>query len=191
VASIHVDTLIRQAQGGDLDAVEALYEQYAETIYRYVYYRVSSRWDAEDLTAEVFVKIVEGLPSYRFTGAPFEAWLYQIASARVIDFRRRQRRSPQSPLSDGFADPRSHVEDQIDQAQEVQALRNALSKLSDEEQTVLILRLVERKSHQEVADILHKTPGAVKAMQHRALVRLASLLGSEAKARHYWRKGQP
>src|SRR5690242_5020256 len=70
-----VDIWVRQAQHGDASAIEALYQHYVEAIYRYIFYRVSSQRDAEDLTAEVFVRMVEGLPSYRFTGAPFEAWL--------------------------------------------------------------------------------------------------------------------
>jgi RNA polymerase sigma-70 factor (ECF subfamily) len=190
MASVNVDAWVQRAQSGDSKAVEVIYELYADVIYRYVYYRVSSRRDAEDLTAEVFVKMVEGLPRYRFTGAPFEVWLYRIAGSRVIDFRRRQRRRPESILSDEIADHGTHPEDRIEQAQEIQTLRQALSQLTDDEQTLLILRFVEHKSHQEVAEILHKTPAAVKAMQHRALIRLASLLGSEDKVRHYLRGGQ-
>lgn len=190
ITSVNMDAWVQRAQSGDSSAIEVIYERYADVIYRYVYYRVSSQRDAEDLTAEVFVKMVEGLPRYRFTGVPFEVWLYRIAGARVIDFRRRQRRRPESTLSDDLADTSTHPEDHIEQAQEIQTLRQALSQLTDDEQTLLILRFVEHKSHQEVADILHKTSAAVKAMQHRALIRLASLLGSEEKVRHYLRGGQ-
>lgn len=190
MASVNVDDWVQQAKKGDSAAVEAIYELYVDAIYRYVYYRVSSHRDAEDLTAEVFVKMVEGLPRYRFTGAPFEVWLYRIANARVIDFRRRQRRRPESALSDDLADTRIHPEARIEQAQEIQTLRQALQQLSDDEQALLILRFVEHKNHQEVAEILGKTPAAVKAMQHRTLIRLASLLGSEEKVRHYLRGGQ-
>lgn len=190
-ASVTVETWVQRAQNGDSAAVEVIYELYADAIYRYVYYRVSSRRDAEDLTAEVFVKMVEGLPRYRFTGVPFEVWLYRIAGARVVDFHRRQRRRPESRLSDDLADTGARPEDHIEQAQEIQTLRGALNQLTEDEQALLILRFVEHKSHQEVAEIFHKTPAAVKAMQHRALVRLASLLGSEEKVRHYLRGGRP
>ncbi len=187
----NVDGWVRRAQSGDTGAVEFLYQQYVEAIYRYIYYRVSSRNDAEDLTAEVFVKMVEGLSHYRFTGAPFEAWLYRIASSRVIDFRRRQYRHPVSDLSENLADTNhNRPEDQIQNRQEVETLRNALRQLTDDEQTLLILRFVEHKSHQEAAEIMSKSPAAVKAMQHRALIRLTSLLGSEDKVRHYLRGGQ-
>jgi len=190
MSSINVDSWVRHAQNGDTSAIEALYHQHVEAVYRYIYYRVSSQRDAEDLTADVFVKMVEGLPSYRFMGAPFEAWLYRIAGARVIDFHRRQRRRPESELSESLADTSTYPEDQIESRQEIETLRNALRQLSDDEQTLLILRFVEHRSHHEVGDIMGKTPTAVKAMQHRALIRLATLLGSEDKVRHYLRGGQ-
>ncbi|MEO8396016.1 MAG: sigma-70 family RNA polymerase sigma factor [Chloroflexota bacterium] len=190
MASVNIDSWVRQAQHGDASAVETLYQHHIEAIYRYIYYRVSSQRDAEDLTAEVFVKMVEGLSGYRFTGAPFEAWLYRIASARVIDYHRRNRRRPESDLDESLADTSIHPEDQIQRRQEIETLRNALRQLSDDEQTLLILRFVEHRSHIEAADIMGKTPTAVKAMQHRALIRLAGLLGSEEKVRHYLRGGQ-
>ena len=190
MSSVNIDSWVRQAQRGDASAVEVLYQQHIEAVYRYIYYRVSSQRDAEDLTAEVFVKMVEGLPGYRFTGAPFEAWLYRIASSRVIDYHRRNRRRPETELDESLADTSTHPEDQIQHRQEIETLRSALRQLSDDEQTLLILRFVEHRSHIEVADIMSKTPTAVKAMQHRALIRLASLLGSEEKVRHYLRGGQ-
>jgi RNA polymerase sigma-70 factor (ECF subfamily) len=190
MSSVNVDSWVRKAQSGDDSGVEALYQHHIEAIYRYIYYRVSSQRDAEDLTAEVFVKMVEGLPGYRFTGAPFEAWLYRIAGSRVIDYHRRNRRRPESELSDTLADAGLHAEDQIQSQQELDTLRSALRQLSDDEQTLLILRFVEDHSHNEVAELMGKTPAAVKAMQHRALIRLATLLGSEEKVRHYFRGGR-
>ena len=184
-----VDNWVRYAQDGEPSAVEALYEHFVERIYRYVFYRVYNQRDAEDLTAEVFVKMVEGLPQYRFTGAPFEAWLYRIANSRVVDYHRRLRRRPESELSEHMADTVTHLEENVQQLLEVERLRHALRQLGNEEQSVLIMRFVEQKSHHEVADIMSKTPAAVKAMQHRALIRLATLLGSDEKVRHYLRGG--
>lgn len=190
MSSETIEQLVWRAQQGDTGAVEALYQRYAQSVYRYIYYRVSSTVDAEDLTAEVFVKMVEGLPRYRITGAPFEAWLYRIAAARVIDHRRRTKRRPQAELTENLADSATQPEEEVQRAQEIEMLRRAFSQFNDEEQTLLILRFVERKSHQEVADVLGKSPAAVKSMQHRTLLRLASLLGSEEKVRHYLRGGQ-
>jgi RNA polymerase sigma-70 factor (ECF subfamily) len=187
MSSLNIQSWVRRAQSGDAKAFDSIYRHYAEAIYRYIFYRVSSERDAEDLTSDVFVKMVEGLTSYRFTGAPFEAWLYRIASARVIDFYRRQKHRSAGEISENLVDTSTRPEDKIQRAQEIETLRHALSQLSDDEQTLLILRFVEHKNHREVAQIMNKTPAAVKAMQHRTLIRLAALLGSEEKVRHYLR----
>lgn len=183
------DQIIQRAQKGDREAVGTLYETHSPAIYRYILYRVTSTADAEDLTAEVFLKMVEGLPAYRQTGAPFESWLYRIAAARIIDFRRRAKRRSHMGLNDSMTDSKPLPEEQLQHRQELESLRHAVQKLSDEQQTILILRFIERKSHQEVADILGRSVTAVKSVQHRALLELTSLLGSAEKVRHYLRGG--
>jgi RNA polymerase sigma-70 factor, ECF subfamily len=183
----NMNQIIQRAQKGESDAVAALYEAHAPAIYRYILYRVTSAADAEDLTAEVFLKMVEGLPAYHQTGAPFEAWLYRIAAARIIDFRRRSKRRTHAELSDSITDGKPLPEELFQNRQELESLRQALQKLSDEQQTILILRFIERKTHQEVADILGRSVTAVKSVQHRALLELTSLLGSSEKVRHYLR----
>jgi len=182
-----IDQIIRRAQKGDSSAVATLYETYAQMIYRYVSYRISNISDVEDLTAEVFVKMVEGLPSYRLTGAPFEVWLYRIAAARIIDFRRRASHRQHNELLESLTDQSPLLEEQTEEQQEIETLTTALQQLSDEHQNILILRFVEKKSHEEVAAILDKSAAAVKAAQHRALTQLVELLGSEEKVRHYLR----
>lgn len=184
-----MDTLetLQRAQRGDPEAITALYQAHVSQIYRYVAYRVPSDADAEDLTAEVFVKMVEGLPTYQSTGAPFASWLYSIASARVIDFRRRTTRRPQAELSDTLAADDPTPEANLQEVEEVRTVREALRQLSDEQQAVLVLRFIERKSHQEVAEVIGKSETAVKSIQHRALIQLAALLGSEEKVKHYLR----
>ena len=96
-------------------------------------------------------------------------------------------RRPIADLSDQMMDSRLLPEEQLLKQQEESELREALRQLSDDDQKVLILRFVERKSHQVVADILGKQVSAVKTAQYRALLRLSGLLGSEKKARHYLR----
>lgn len=178
--------LIRRAQAGDSDAVSVLYQTYVERIYRYVYYRVNNESDAEDITAEVFVTMVKALPTYEDRGIPFEAWLYRIASARVIDMRRKDTRHPQQELDERMSDIEDSPEQIMVDEAEREEIRQALSQLSESDQEILILRFIERKSHQDVAKILEKSLTAVKSAQHRALVRLANELG-ESKVRHYFR----
>jgi len=181
------DTLIHRAQAGDADAVAALFQHYAPAIARYVGYRVPDAALVEDLTAEVFLRMVEGLPHYTITGAPFEAWLYRIAAARVADYYRQQHRRPEEQLSESVPTGQPSPEMTVEQHEEFEALRSALSQLSDEQQTIVLLRFVERKSHEEVAAITHKSVRAIATAQHRALKRLARLLGTEKSVRHYIR----
>ena len=183
-----LERIIRRAQDGDREAVAWLYEQYARIIYRYIAYRVSES-EAEDLVAEVFVKMLEALPRYRHTGAPFESWLYRIAAARVADHYRHQRVTYEIELSDTLSAHDDLPEESLLRSQEIDTLREALRQLNDEQQTVLILRFVEHKSHEQVAEIIGKGVNNVKSIQHRALTRLTTLLGSEQKLRHYLRGG--
>lgn len=184
--------LIARAQSGDGDAVAALYRRHVDAIARYIAYRVSDDTVVEDLTAEVFLRMVERLPHYRPTGAPFEAWLYRIAATRVADHYRRGARRQDRSLDEASAgDHEPALELGIVEREEFETLRAALHELTDEQQTILILRFVERRSHDEVARILDKSPRAVAAAQHRALKKLAGLLGTDKADRHYLRGESP
>jgi RNA polymerase sigma-70 factor (ECF subfamily) len=182
-----IEQIIKRARQGNEAAIATLYEMYVDSIYRYIVYRVPTNADAEDLTAEVFLKMVEGLANYEFRGVPFEAWLYRIAAARIADFFRQRNRQPESELSDMLKADEPLPEEHLLEAQEIEVLRGVLMNFTQEEQTILLLRFVERKSHKEVGRILGKSANAVKAAQHRALIQLAALLGHDDKARHYLR----
>jgi RNA polymerase sigma-70 factor (ECF subfamily) len=186
-ASLDVSELVARAKRGDRKAVAALYQVYAQAIFRYVACRVPTNADAEDLTAEVFLRMMKGLSAYQATGAPFEAWLYRIAASRVADYYRKASRGRQNELSETTLDQAPLPEEQILQRQTLDLLRHALRQLPEDHQTILILRFVERKSHEEVAQLLDKTVSAVKSAQYRALKRLTQLLGTDHKVRHYLR----
>jgi RNA polymerase sigma-70 factor (ECF subfamily) len=185
--TVDVHNLIQQAKAGDTTAVAALYQLYSGAIHRYMVFRAPTQEDAEDLTAEVFIRMVEGLPGYQITAVPFEAWLYRIASARIADFYRRAKRNPDTELFDIIPDYEPLPEERVIEEQLLETVRSALHRLSEEHQNILILRFVERKSHEEVAAILNKSMTAVKSAQHRALSQLTALLGSDQKIRHYLR----
>ncbi|QPC84565.1 sigma-70 family RNA polymerase sigma factor [Phototrophicus methaneseepsis] len=181
--------IIRQAQRGDRKAISQIYQAYVDQIYRYIAYRVGNTQDAEDITTEVFIKMIEALPTYKITGAPFEAWLYRMASARVIDMRRKSNRHTQEELADHFASSHPLPEQEVLTEEEHSELQAAFFTLSEEDQDVLYLRFVEHYSHKQVADVLGRSVTAVKSAQHRALNRLADLLGQN-KVRHYLRGDQ-
>jgi RNA polymerase sigma-70 factor (ECF subfamily) len=185
--SLDIPHLVQRAQAGDREAVSILYRAYVRRIHRYFSTRLPTASDAEDATADVFVRMVEGLPAYKTTGAPFEAWLYRIAASRVSDFYRSKSNRLNEALQDNLDDDTPASEEVFIEGQTVESLRAAMNQLPEEHQMVLILRFVERNSHEEVAALLGKSSTAVKTIQHRALLRLSELMGSPQKARHYLR----
>jgi RNA polymerase sigma-70 factor (ECF subfamily) len=162
----------------DRTAVSALYRRYVQAIYRYVYYRVGEERTAEDLTAEVFLRAIEGLPNYEPRGAPFAAWLYRIARARTADHFRRQRRTAASGLDEDWPSGEDSLFSQVEQLSHHQELREALAQLTPDQQQVIVLKFAGGFSNTEVASMLGKTEGAVKSLQHRALNALERLMGS-------------
>ncbi|MBK8027067.1 MAG: sigma-70 family RNA polymerase sigma factor [Chloroflexi bacterium] len=186
---IDLEDYVRRAQKGDREAVAVLYQVYVHRIYRYISARVGDPHDVEDLTGQVFLNMVSGLRNSPPGGPPFTAWLYKIATARVADFYRSRSKYRTGPTEDHLVDPGMLPEEDIQQQQLVEELRKALNTLSEDQQLVLMLRFVERKSHSEVADMVGRSVPAVKSLQHRALVTLTELLGSREKVRHYLRGG--
>ncbi len=170
--------LIQQARNGDRAAISEIYQRHVERIYRYVRYRVGDEVLAEDITADVFVKALESLGQYDDRGVPLIAWLYRIAGARIIDHWRMLRRRQTTPLEQEgqeqelAADSETSDIDIFDR----QALLKAVRELTDDQQSVIVLRFFQGMTTIEVAEVLGKTEGAVKALQRRALEALARRL---------------
>jgi RNA polymerase sigma-70 factor (ECF subfamily) len=163
-------------------AVSRIYSAYAPALFRFFMAAVGDRHQAEDLTGTTFVSAIEDLP--RFYG-PIEAlggWLFQIARHDLYDHRRRQARSRIEPLEDhlpeaaaaaGAADPEELAIERLEGSRVLAAMR----QLSPDQREVLLLRMAAGLTAPEVAEILGKTTGAVKALQHRGLASLARVLG--------------
>jgi len=163
-------------------AVTRIYTAYAPALYRFFMAAVSDRHLAEDLTGTAFVSAIEALPRFR---GPIEAlggWLFQIARHDLYDYRRKQARSRIEPLednlneaalADGGVDPEELAIERVEGTRVLAALR----ELSSDQREVLLLRMAGGLTAPEVADILGKTTGAVKALQHRGLASLARVLG--------------
>ena len=160
--------LVQRAQAGDDAAFTQLYEQYAPAIYRYLYMRVQDASLAEDLRAEVFARMFEGLPRYQDRGWPISAWLYRIAHDRSVDTLRAQSRRQQVSLEKcgGTCEgPEQRVGLQLD----CEELHRNLYALTTDQRRVIQLRFLAEMSIQEVAQQLGRTEGAVKALQRRGL----------------------
>lgn len=174
------DALIERARRGDPGALTAVYDQYVERIYNYIYHRVGNTQQAEDLTGQVFVRMLEAVKAGRSWQSSFSGWLYRIAHNLVIDYYRRRQRVAFVELDDGTAiqshagDPAKSAEVQLDKEQ----LCAALALLTEEQAQVIVLRFMDELSVSEVAGVMGKTDGAIKALQYRAMLALKRVIRS-------------
>ncbi|KPV51293.1 RNA polymerase subunit sigma-24 [Kouleothrix aurantiaca] len=172
--------VIARAKAGERDAIGALYERYAPQIQRYIASRLGDPVQAEDVCADVFVKVLESLARYEDRGWPFSAWLYRIAYARTVDVLRQSRRRHSVPLDEGQLGALEPPDEAIMSRIAYHEIKDAMDILTREQRLVLRLRFDEDRSLAEIADALGRTIGSVKALQHRGLLRLAQELGSQA-----------
>ncbi|MBI1877094.1 MAG: sigma-70 family RNA polymerase sigma factor [Chloroflexi bacterium] len=171
--------LIQRAVSGDPDAFATLYDAYVEQIYRFVYFRVGDEQTAEDLTSQVFLKAWDKLSSYQIRGLPFSAWLFRIARNNVIDYYRTFKETTSlEPDVIARPDPAADVDNTIERRLEAEEVRLALQHLTEDQQQVLTLRFIEGLSTEEVAKVMGKRPGAIRALQMRGLQALAQIFGS-------------
>ncbi len=172
--------LLRLAAQGDKEAYGVLYERYLDEIYRYVTYRVGDPQEAEDITANVFVRTWERLPKMarrHRNSSSFRGWLYRVAKNLVVDFYRR--REPM-PLPDGLHKEDGLVEGIAAQHTKANQLVEAISLLQSDYQQIIILRFINQLSHKECANIMKRSVGATRVLQHRALERLREIIQNES-----------
>ncbi|MGB3717608.1 MAG: RNA polymerase sigma factor [Candidatus Promineifilaceae bacterium] len=171
--------LTAQALQGNRDAFGDLYELYLEEVYRYVFYRVSNEADAEDLTEQVFLNAWENLPKF-LQSVPFKAWLYRIARNTVIDhYRTRNKKNLPMNENVSFVAMDDQPEDKVLAQETTVRLIQAISKLSQLHQDVIILRFANGFSTTETAQIVERNVGTVRVLQHRALKAMQSYLVAE------------
>ncbi|MBT9141071.1 MAG: ECF RNA polymerase sigma factor SigD [Dehalococcoidia bacterium] len=171
--------LVHRAQQGDQEALAQLYESHFDNIYRYVALRVGNRIEAEDITQEVFLKAVRSIHTFKWKGIPFSAWLFRIAKNEVIDSLRKRGRHPTVPLSElpaiavsSAGNPCPVAEGELD----IEQLTAAIRRLTQAQQEVISLRFSAELSIAEVASLMGKRQGAVKALQHSAILALRRVL---------------
>ena len=179
VSSQDLRLLVEQAQQGNRDALEELYLLHFDRIYSYLHMSVGNRHDAEDLTTQVFVKMLESIGKFRWRSAPFSAWLFRIAHNLAMDhFRANKRWQPEEDIPEPDPGDRSVAEEEALESIGRESMLEMIGKLSHEQQQVLTLKFVFNFSNGEAATILGKTEGAVKSLQHRALAELKEVLGA-------------
>jgi RNA polymerase sigma-70 factor (ECF subfamily) len=174
---VNEEYIVEQAVNGNQAAFTQLYDLYFNRIYRYVYVRIRKQAEAEDLTQEVFIKALKAIGAYKIGKTPFAAWLFRIAHNQVIDYVRKYAKNMETSLDE--APPSIGAEDpvaMIEQKFEIAELNAAMMKLSPAQQEVISLRFIAELPISDVARILGKREGTVKALQFNGTVSLRKLL---------------
>lgn len=172
------EELLAEAVKLDEAALSELYDRYELKIYSYIYRRTSDQTLSEDLTAQVFLKMLEAIHNERAWRSSFSGWLYRIAHNLVIDHYRSRDRQKQISLDEtpNMPDPANNPVRAAEMTLDTEYVRSAIRRLTEEQQQVISLRFLEGYSFGEIADMMNKTEGAVKALQHRAVATLRQLL---------------
>lgn len=175
--------LVERAQAGEADAFGRLYDQYSDTVYRYIYYRVGGKATAEDLTSETFLRALRRISTFTWQGRDFGAWLVTIARNLVADhfkssrFRLEVTTGEMLDANEVARSPEDSVLESLSNA----ALLQAVRRLNPQQQECVTLRFLQGLSVAETARVMGKNEGAIKTLQYRAVRTLARLLPDDAR----------
>ena len=177
---INEKALLYRAQAGDRQAAGTLFESYYQEIYTYIFYRVSDRFTAEILTAVVFIRMLNRLPTYIDQGKSILSWLYSIAKKLVIDYYRTQDGNDQLSFKERLLGRFQHQpEGPVQSRDPVDSFQRAMRHLNEQQKHVIVLRLVEGRSIQDIAELINKSEGTVRSLQGRALRSLEKVVEKE------------
>ena len=179
----HVETweYVRQAQGGDGEAFGKLYDRYVDMVFRFIYFRVNDRALAEDFTSETFLRALRRISTISYQGRDIGAWFITIARNIVLDHLKSARHRLELTTADTL-EGKEHVastEEAVLDVLQSERLMQAVAQLGDEQRECVMLRFVHGLSVSETAQVMGKNDGAIKALQHRAVRKLADLVGGE------------
>jgi RNA polymerase sigma-70 factor (ECF subfamily) len=158
----------------DPEAFSLLYERYVDNIYSYIYYRTGNHHDAEDLVSRTFYRALKHFPRYVDRGAPFSAYLYRIAHNIVANFHRDRSRRQVVPLNEMMLSALRREQPAVafDESDAQATLLEAVRRLPEDRQELLVLKFVDQLTNAEIARIMGRTEGAIKSLYHRTLVSL-------------------
>ncbi|OZM74749.1 RNA polymerase subunit sigma-70 [Amycolatopsis antarctica] len=186
-AKIEAWDLVRAAQNGDAEAFGKLYDRYVDVVFRYVLFRLGDRDVAEDVTSETFLRALRRITSVSYQGRDVGAWFVTIARNLVLDHVKSSRFRLEivtDEVSENGTAPFAGTHPQSAAGPEQQAISNAtndvlfagIAELGEDQRECIVLRFLQGLSVAETARIMHRNEGAIKALQHRAVRRLAQLL---------------
>jgi RNA polymerase sigma-70 factor (ECF subfamily) len=170
--------LLRQAKIFDMDALITIYDRYSPGVYRYAYRLLGSVDQAEDCVSETFARLLNALRAGKGPKAHLQAYLYRIAHNWITDQYRQVKNeaSVMDEAVENFADEAAVAAFDLSRISDMERLRKALFMLTEEQRLVTSMHILEEIPNEEIASLMHKPVGAIKALQHRALVKLKSLL---------------
>ena len=170
------ESLVRRAQHRDQEAFAQLYEEHFNRIYRYVALRIGDKTEAEDMTQQVFLKALQSISSFKWKGIPFSAWLFRIAHNQVVDYLRKKTKQATVPLDESLASGDSNPQLMAEYSLDIERLLSATKRLTEAQREVISLRFAGELSTAQVAKVMGKSQGAVKALQHSAIAALRKTL---------------
>ena len=183
ISDEHVETwrLVTAAQAGDGEAFGQLYDRYVDTVFRFIYFRVNDRALAEDFTSETFLRALRRISTISYQGRDIGAWFVTIARNIILDHVKSARNRLEITTADTVEgdqrepSPEAAVLDLLTS----ERLMAAVRLLGDEQRECVLLRFIQGFSVSETAAVMGKNDGAIKALQHRAVRKLAELVGNE------------
>ncbi len=166
------ESLVRRAKEGDQNAFAQLYEEHFDKIYRYVAFKIGDKIEAEDMTQQVFLNALQSISSFKWKGISFAAWLFRIAHNQMVDYLRKKTRHVAAPLDESLVSSDSNPQLMAEHSLDIEQLLLATRRLTKAQQEVISLRFAGGLSIVQVAKIMGKSQGAVKALQHSAIAAL-------------------
>ena len=173
------ESLVRRAKENDEAALTQLYEENFDKIYRYIVLKTGDRTEAEDMTQQVFLKAFKSISGYRSKGSPFSSWLFRIAHNQMVDYWRKKSKRTTVPLEESLVgSSNSNPSSETEQKMDIENLVAATKQLTSLQRDVVSLRFAGGLSLAEVAKTLGKSEGAIKALQHSAVVSLRKIMAA-------------
>ena len=172
------ERVVQRAKQQDPNAFAELYEEYFDKIYRYITIKIGDKEEAEDMTQQVFIKALHSISSFKWKGVPFSAWLYRIAHNQVVDYIRKNTKRPDTIYDETLVkdDIKNSPERMTERKMDVEQVLAATSNLTEAQREVISLRFAGELPTAQVAKIMGKSEGAIKALQHAAIVSLRKAL---------------